>query len=175
MLSFFVTSQLGSSSNPPISHKLPQHGVDARLPARTAAAQMFHGSGIKPDFHFDLRRVQLGTSAPGWLHSSHKGRIQRRIVFVDIHPIYVHPLNRKCKREWTLAGGDAFGSARIDCVSTVLDTNGQGKRLSSKGIIIPATKPALLLDYWLFRRHWHHFACRPLIDSAHLPKFERFD
>ncbi len=70
-------------SNPPIRHKLPQHRVDARLPARTAAAQMFYGAGVEPDLHFDLWSFQLGTPAPGRLHPGQKGGIERRIVVVD--------------------------------------------------------------------------------------------
>ena len=43
------------------------------------------------------------------------------------------------------------------------------------GIIIPVTKPPLLLDYRALHRHWHRFARRVVIDSALLSKFERFD
>ena len=56
-------------SNLPTRHKLPQQRIDAGLPAGAAASQMLDGLGIEADFYFDLGRIQLGVSAPGWLHS----------------------------------------------------------------------------------------------------------
>lgn len=77
-------------SNLPTRHQLAQHGVDAGLPARPTAAQMLHGFGVQPDFHLDLWRIQLGASAPGGLHSGHEGRVQRRIIVVNLGIKLVH-------------------------------------------------------------------------------------
>ena len=73
-----------ASSNLSIRDEFPQQGVDARLPARTAAPQMLHGIGVEPDFYLYLWSLQFRTPTPGWLHSGQKRSIQRRIIIVDL-------------------------------------------------------------------------------------------
>jgi hypothetical protein len=77
-------------SNLPVRHKLSQYRVDTGLPSGAAAPQMLDGVGVEPDFDLHLGRFQLGASAPGGLHSGHKGRIEWRIIIVDIWVKLVH-------------------------------------------------------------------------------------
>lgn len=83
--------------NAPIRHELSQHCIHPCLPPGPAAAQVFDCLGIQPDFHLDLRVVELGPAPPRWLQSRQEGGVHRRIVVIelDLHSFDVHPFKER--------------------------------------------------------------------------------